>query len=324
MKPHQQPRRIKASERCYHWLIWFYPAPFRTAFGQSMRQVFRDQCLDVIERKGGWGLAVLWLRTLLDFAWTCPKEYFVALPTLPGRIWEQILRKPVWLYPVSLTITGILITLIAAFQLPQYHSSTGIVLVRVIVGVHPSPVPLSVSGVTELEPVNHEKLDSKAVLYPVIEKLDLPSLYQKKLGLMSPPTEAETLEVLLRRVNLGQRPRSAVIRITVYDEDKHLAKIIADAVVEQYQKHLIASKASGPTALAGQISPSISLLKAPEESVQLVRPQLRGSLLSGGTVSLAGGAMVLLMVLVQRWRNGRRIWFSKMAVNRCQPAILED
>lgn len=73
MKPHQQLRRVKASERCYHWLIWFYPTPFRAAFGDSMRQVFRDQCLEVVERKSGWGLTALWLRTLLDFAWTCPK-----------------------------------------------------------------------------------------------------------------------------------------------------------------------------------------------------------------------------------------------------------
>lgn len=302
MKPHQQLRCIKASERCYHWLIWFYPAPFRTVFGQSMRQVFRDQSIDAVGREDSWGLVVLWLRTLLDFAWTCPKEHIIALPTLPRRFWEQMARKPVWLYPVSLTAIGFLVTLFAAFQLPQYHSSTGIVLVRVIVGVHPSPVPLSVSGVTELEPVNHEKLDSTAVSYPVIEKLNLPAVYQKKLGLSSLPTKDETHELLFSRVTLDQRPHSALIRITVYDEDKNLAKTIADALVNQYQIHMFESRVINPAASANQISPNVSLLKAPEESARLVRPQFRGSVLSGGKVSLGFGGLAFLIVLIQRWR----------------------
>lgn len=300
MKPYQPLRRVKASERIYSWLVRLYPAPFRAVFGNSMKQVFRDQCLDAVQRKGTKGLVALWLRVLPDFVWTCPKEHIIALPTLPRRMWEQLADRPIWLYPLLVTLICFLIAVSFAFQLPQFYSSTAIVMVRVIV-----EAPLgSRSGIelVDLSQVSFEKPDSKATLYPVIEKLDLRTVYQKKLGLPAPPSIEETHKLLCNRLTLNQSPGSAVIRVAVHDEDKRLAKTITDALVEQYRRNLAGSEPSGQSAPAGQRMPNVVILKAPEESNQRVRPHFRGAVLSGGKFSFAGGGVVLFVVLVQRRR----------------------
>ena len=300
MKPYQQLRRVKASERIYSWLVRLYPAPFRAVFGNSMKQVFRDQCLDAVERKGTKGLVALWLHVLPDFVWTCPKEHIIALPTLPRRAWEQHVDRPIWLYPMLATSICFLIAVSFAFQLPQFYSSTAIVMVRVIV-----EAPLgSGSGIElgDLTQVSFEQPDSAATLYPVIEKLDLRAVYQKKLDLPAPPTMEETHKLLRNRVTLNQSSRPAVIRVTVHDEDKSLAKTITDALVEQYRGNLAGSEPSGLSAPAGQRMPNVVILKAPEESDQQVRPHFRGAVLSGGKFSFAGGGLVLFVVLIQRRR----------------------
>lgn len=313
MKPHQQLRRIKASERCYHWLIWLYPAPFRAAFGQSMRQVFRDQCLDAIERKGGWGLVVLWLRTLLDFAWTCPKEHVVALPTLPRRGWDQFARKPVWFYPALLTTACFLVALLVAYSAPPYHSSSAMLMVRVLLPAN-NPAPVNLTNPSQAESMGLELLGlelphSPAVMYPVIEKLGLQEVYQTRLGVLAPPTIEEAHELLVSRVKLHQNAHSSVFRITVHDEDKHRAKTIAEALVYQCLQQMLTFVKSEPEA-QGALStalPHVSILKNPEESDQKVRPEFRDTILSGGKIGLGGGGLVFVLALTRRWRDRRLI-----------------
>ena len=309
MKPQHQLRRIKASGWIYDWLIRFYPAPFRETFGQSMRQVFHAQYLDTIERKGNRGLTVLWLRTLLDFAWTCPKEQVFALPALPQRFWEQLIRKPVWHFPALVTIAGFLGATVVASRLPQYHSSTALLMVRV--GEYSTVLPgTAIKLAGHLGLVDYEKPNSKAVLNPVIEELDLQTVYQKRLGTPIPPSKEETYKLLFSRVAFHQSLRSSVIRITVHDEDKRFAKTLAEALVEQYRRHMAASNMTGPTAQTDPNNPPILVLDYPEESAQLVRPQFRGGVLLGGKISLAVGGAAFAAMLLQRWRTRRSIGLS--------------
>jgi hypothetical protein len=62
------------SNRCYRALLSFYPAEFRVRFGKEMVQVFHDCCRDQAGKRGGTGLARLWLETLRDLSLSIPRE----------------------------------------------------------------------------------------------------------------------------------------------------------------------------------------------------------------------------------------------------------
>jgi hypothetical protein len=65
--PSQAP---SVSERVYKALLVAYPKEFRRAYGLHMAQVFKDLCREEQRRGGAFGLARLWVRTLLDLAAT--------------------------------------------------------------------------------------------------------------------------------------------------------------------------------------------------------------------------------------------------------------
>jgi hypothetical protein len=66
-------RWLRASERVYRALLAAYPREFRDAYGQQMRQAFRDLCRQ--ERWGGvMGLVRLWARTIVDLVSTAVVE----------------------------------------------------------------------------------------------------------------------------------------------------------------------------------------------------------------------------------------------------------
>ena len=309
MKPYQQLRRVKASERIYSWLVRFYPAPFRAEFGNSMKQVFRDQCLAAVERKGTWGLLALWLRVLPDFVWTCPKEHLVALPTLPRRAWAQLVARPIWLYPMLATTISFLIVVAAALQLPQLYPSTAIIYFRFVVEQPTHPAGIGIGS--DARHFGLEPADLKAVLHLVIERLDLQEAYQTRLGRTARLTKDEVYELLVSRVSFRQAPNSAVLKITVYDDDKELAKAIAEAiasaagvaVLEQVHHH---STSTGlpPSAQSASQPPVMNLLKLPEVSDNRVRPDFRRWVLRGGVTALAIGGITLIgLWIVRRLRN---------------------
>ncbi len=54
------------SVQAYSLILQVYPCAFRREFGQSMTQVFRDMARDARQESGLLGLAVLWMRTVVD------------------------------------------------------------------------------------------------------------------------------------------------------------------------------------------------------------------------------------------------------------------
>ena len=62
------------SERVYGALLLMYPKSFRDAYGPQMVQVFGDLCRAERERTGMVGLAMLWVRTVLDLLRTAASE----------------------------------------------------------------------------------------------------------------------------------------------------------------------------------------------------------------------------------------------------------
>lgn len=70
----QPGRLVQASVALFRALLLLYPARFRRAYGEPMRQVFRASLLDAAQRGGAAGIAQLWLRTLGDLLLTALAE----------------------------------------------------------------------------------------------------------------------------------------------------------------------------------------------------------------------------------------------------------
>ena len=62
----ESERRPTRSERAYRIMLKAYPREFREEYGAQMVQAFGDLCGEEGRRRGAWGLAGLWIRTLLD------------------------------------------------------------------------------------------------------------------------------------------------------------------------------------------------------------------------------------------------------------------
>jgi hypothetical protein len=58
--------------RIYALLLHLYPATFRREYGESMVQLFKDQCRVA---RGAGGYAMLWLKTLRDLARSVPATH---------------------------------------------------------------------------------------------------------------------------------------------------------------------------------------------------------------------------------------------------------
>ncbi len=69
------PPGVRASVRVYRWLLRAFPADYRREWAPSMEQLFRDCAMDECSRSGPVGLAVLWLRTARDLAFSLLREY---------------------------------------------------------------------------------------------------------------------------------------------------------------------------------------------------------------------------------------------------------
>lgn len=83
-------RWVETSRRMYTFLLRFYPEDHRNEFGDSMLQVFTDQCRSAYGERGIWGLLILWLRTLLDVGVTSVVEHI----TSPRAGWGLLEAVP--------------------------------------------------------------------------------------------------------------------------------------------------------------------------------------------------------------------------------------
>ena len=70
------PRILSIGDRAYRALLYVYPVAHRHEYGPWMAQLFRDLCRDAVQRDGAFGLVELWIRTLLDVAYTAFVEHW--------------------------------------------------------------------------------------------------------------------------------------------------------------------------------------------------------------------------------------------------------
>lgn len=332
MRKNAQSCRLTISERVYAFLVWLYPKPFRDNFGTSMKQVFRGQCLDAIER-GSWRVIVFWVRTIFDFAWTCPKEHLAALPTLPSRMWESLLRKPVWVYPTLIAVVVFGLSMVVTFQLPQFYASSVTLEIN-----HPIITTDKVFGPDPyFIQTEFEKIRSKAILYPIITNLALGVHYgELSPKVDQPPYELSTAEAyqsLRSNLQISQIKNTELIEVTVLDEDKSLATRIANEIGMSYRRwrieqadeafeksaHLGVSKKSQNerpsidrsdiqeklAAIAREV-PTVKIINPAEDAIRPARPNRYLNIFVGGVASLLGGAVMMLGLWVLKRRHAPR------------------
>ncbi len=125
-----------------------------------------------------------------------------------------------------------------------------------------------------------EIIQSKTILYRVIEKLDLNNRWARRLGLDNLRTD-ETFLLLKRRLKLSQTRNTSLIEITVYidgEENKGEAAEIANAIAEAYKDYRLETRLEttqkGLKALQDELKRIEDDVKEKEKLVEKLRQEL--------------------------------------------------
>ncbi|MGC8887209.1 MAG: polysaccharide biosynthesis tyrosine autokinase [Verrucomicrobiia bacterium] len=125
-----------------------------------------------------------------------------------------------------------------------------------------------------------EIIQSKTILYKVIEKLDLNTRWARRLGVDSLRTD-ETFLLLKRQLKLNQTRNTSLIEITVYiegEENKNEAAEIANAIAEEYKNYRIETRLEttqrGLKALQDELKRVDEEVKEKEKLVEKLRQEL--------------------------------------------------
>lgn len=125
-----------------------------------------------------------------------------------------------------------------------------------------------------------EIIQSKAILYKVIEKLDLNTKWARRLGLDSLRTD-ETFLLLKRSLKLSQTRNTSIIEITVSipgEENKAEAAEIANAIAEAYRDYRIERRLettqSGLKALQEELKRAEKDVEQKQKEVERLRQEL--------------------------------------------------
>jgi hypothetical protein len=86
-------RTVSLSRRLYARLLGLYPRKFRAEYGDSMLQVFTDQCRSASRENGTRGMVFLWLRTMVDLTASVLREH-IASPRASWGLMEAVPNAP--------------------------------------------------------------------------------------------------------------------------------------------------------------------------------------------------------------------------------------
>lgn len=136
---------------------------------------------------------------------------------------------PVFLLAV---LTSVLIT----FMLPEVYASTARVKI-----VKPEPVVLNsvtnfVSDPYSMQ-IELELLRSQAILNPVIERLNLNLVWGHRFGGNIKLTTDECRTILNRMLELRVMPKTQLVEICVFDQDRDEAATLANAIAASYSAY---------------------------------------------------------------------------------------
>ncbi|HEY3854353.1 MAG TPA: hypothetical protein VGO67_08185 [Verrucomicrobiae bacterium] len=249
MPDYNDPRSVRVSVGIYERLLTTYPAAFRKEYGQSMKQLFRDQCRDAWNESGRVGMVFLWLRVLADWARTLVVEHlsnlnerkFSFMNALRSFTANPRLRAPFLRVFLIVIIPAIACSLLVVFASPRIYSST------VRLETHPfkfagspsSPDPASANPVAASDPyfmiTQIKIIESWHILTSVITDMHLNKILPGQLG-KKPWTIDETYTYLAKMVNAEQTPMTGLIEINVKNESPILAANIANKIAYWYKE----------------------------------------------------------------------------------------
>lgn len=253
------------------------------------------------------------------------------MPTLPRRIWEDALR-PSGFYPVLIAGLCFLLVIGVTFLQPQHYASTVTLEVRKPEARERDPYFLQ----TEFE-----KLQSKAVLYPVIETLNLRDYYGFRSNAeMSPPyrmSNEDAYQALRSKMQIRQLQNTELIDVTVFDEDRSTAKFIANEIATSYVKWradddmhaLFRTEGISPDQatlstevsvrvedrtkaeqLAGAIAAAhraVKIISPAHEALRPARPNRYLNIFLGGIAAVVVGTFTLFILCLIRRLRGREV-----------------
>ena len=281
--PGDQSRAVRISVRLYEWLLRLYPKPFRRHYGQPMWQLFRDQCREACNDQAGYGLARLWIRVFADLAVTCFREHFTELSNrMNTPAIKAFLGRPritfSKIFVATFMVLASILVMSLVFWIPKSYSSTARVAVEKKDGSPGGFDPYFIQ--TEFA-----RLQSRAVLDPVIDELNLTRWLARQQGKSDPFTASEAYEVLKGMVVLRQTPNTGLFEVRVFSGDGHAAAAIANRLVESYRR----------VAEALALHPSVAVIDPAEPGLRPVHPNLPFNLALGIGISLVLAALVAVL-----------------------------
>ncbi len=221
---------VTPSSDVYRRLLAFYPKEHRREFGPAMAQLFRDQCRDAWAASGSGGIALLWLRVLLDLAKTCPAEHLRSLlggtRGLNRRFHLFLINRPLkstFIAPFKWVLLGALgSSILLAWGTPKEYRGVA----RVALG-----------GQDE----DHSRLTRKSVerWTPAWQQAQLQSVVSdESLSAILRDFKLKESQPHLRdRISVNWTRLTTVIEITVYDYSAAQAAWIANALAEKFIKN---------------------------------------------------------------------------------------
>ncbi len=194
--------------------------------------------------------------------------------------WRIIrIRKTVIL---AVFLLVVLTTTAVTFVLPQSYSSTA----RIAVEKDTTDIePLGRSQVQgQYDPyfinTEFEKIQSKSVLYPVIELLNLGTHYATNYSSGQGPDQkawpkSETYTMLRRNVEVRLSRNTSLIEIRVFDRERDTAALIANQIVKQYKRwresEKLTNSAAGIEVLSNKLVQITTQVQALQTNVDELR-----------------------------------------------------
>ena len=192
--------------------------------------------------------------------------------------WRIIrIRKTVIL---AVFLLVVLTTTLVTFVLPEYYMS----VVTMEVKKDSSTLEkLGGSSVVQgfdpyFQQTEFEKIQSKVVLYQVISNLNLGEVYRQSRKYEMNLKPEETLMLLKADMSVNQMRNTELIEVRVFNEDKAMAKRIANEIAEEYRKWRMESSSQrftqGFTAITNQLDKYVQELNESEKEMNRRRNEL--------------------------------------------------
>jgi capsular polysaccharide biosynthesis protein len=264
----------------YERLLLLYPKRFRQEYGQPMQQLFRDQCRDACDDEGVFRLASLWSRVLCDLIVTTCREHLTELNNLMStQAMKSFLGRPritfTKVFAATFLPLAAILAMSVAFWMPESYSSLARIAVEKKDGSVEGFDPYFIQ--TEFA-----RLQSRAVLDPVIEELNLTGSLARERESDAPVSKTEAYSILKGMLDLRQTRNTRLLEVSVRHKDRHMAAAIANMIVEAHQRSVAASP----------VPVLVQLIDSAEPGLRPRRPNLPKTLVLGTVLSLLVAATV--------------------------------